>query len=380
MRLKQFFFFAPHGQGFLGPNLHGRGLLRVYAKELKVELPELEKKQNSVETLSLNQKSKENSFTVETSKNDIVTPSLHDILGIDVAQKKEKGPEHKPVEKRVPKEKALYPKKPKREITNTTQKIIAPNPLEENAQGNTKTLVKKDQKSISPLREIGKNCLLLLGEIKDTLLKNKRRKLSLAIFLALACLVIAFFTLRSLIIKKDSDLDIVSLPISQNKTREDSGDHDTLSQSSNMVNNTIGDPHETLEESEDRKIKDPDLTLNNDDKDSQLNKDSLEEQTKRYSSSIIAAPEKILEGAKEATLNISSSVEIRIIINGKQSYSGLTEAGVYNLVFNNKADLFIDDGSRVKLKYGDWDLGILGHEGRKRKIVLNARDNPNIED
>ena len=162
--------------------VHGRGLLRVYAKELKVELPELEKKQNSVETLSLNQKSKENNFTVETSKNDIVTPSLHDILGIDVAQKKEKGPEHKPIEKTVPKEKALYPKKPKREITNTTQKIIAPNPLEENAQGNTKTFVKKDQKSISPLREIGKNCLLLLEEIKATLLKNKRRKLSLAIF------------------------------------------------------------------------------------------------------------------------------------------------------------------------------------------------------
>ena len=146
-----------------------------------------------------------------------------------------------------------------------------------------------------------------------------------------------------------------------------------------MVNNTIGDPHETLEESEDRKNNNPDLTLNNDDKDSQLNKASLE-QTKRYSSSIIAAPENILEGAKEATLNISSSVEIRIIIDGKQSYSGLTEAGIYNLVFNNKADLFIDDGSRVKLKYGDWDLGILGHEGRKRKIVLNARDNPNVED
>ena len=75
-----------------------------------------------------------------------------------------------------------------------------------------------------------------------------------------------------------------------------------------------------------------------------------------------------------AKILISKDVVLKVVIDGKEVFQGTKTAGEYELKFTKKADIFIDDGSKVSMNYAGWNLGVLGHEGRKRRIVLNAQD------
>lgn len=74
-----------------------------------------------------------------------------------------------------------------------------------------------------------------------------------------------------------------------------------------------------------------------------------------------------------AKVDVLSPVEMKISADGKDVFSGIHNPGAVELSFTQKAEIVIADGSKVKLSYGGWDLGVLGTSGRKRKIILNAQ-------
>lgn len=77
-------------------------------------------------------------------------------------------------------------------------------------------------------------------------------------------------------------------------------------------------------------------------------------------------------GAAAAVLTLSEPIEIQVTADGQRIYSGRHEAGKIDIKFNKRAEIFVQDGSKAKLKYSGWEHGALGQAGRKRRIVLNA--------
>ncbi|BBH51761.1 helix-turn-helix domain-containing protein [Fluviispira sanaruensis] len=74
-----------------------------------------------------------------------------------------------------------------------------------------------------------------------------------------------------------------------------------------------------------------------------------------------------------AKLNVTSKVNIIVESDGKQIYSGTHPVGVFEIPFKQKAEITISDASKASLTYEGWDHGPLGYVGRKRKIILNAQ-------
>ena len=85
-----------------------------------------------------------------------------------------------------------------------------------------------------------------------------------------------------------------------------------------------------------------------------------------------AAPVVALSEIHKATLTITNDVGIQVISDGKKVISGVRPAGELPIEFRKSAEILVEDGSRVKLSYGGWEHGVLGHAGRKRRLVLNA--------
>ncbi|MEN9809792.1 MAG: hypothetical protein RLZZ488_1359 [Pseudomonadota bacterium] len=77
-------------------------------------------------------------------------------------------------------------------------------------------------------------------------------------------------------------------------------------------------------------------------------------------------------GAVAAVLTLSEPLEIQVTADGQRVYAGRHEAGKIDIKFNKRAEIFVQDGSKAKLKYSGWEHGALGQAGRKRRIVLNA--------
>jgi len=80
----------------------------------------------------------------------------------------------------------------------------------------------------------------------------------------------------------------------------------------------------------------------------------------------------VASGTTAAVLTLSEALEIQVTVDGKRIFSGKQNAGKMEIKFNKRAEIFVQDGSKAKLKYAGWDHGALGQEGRKRRIVLNA--------
>lgn len=80
----------------------------------------------------------------------------------------------------------------------------------------------------------------------------------------------------------------------------------------------------------------------------------------------------VAPGATVAVLTLSEALEIQVTADGKRIFSGKQNAGKMEIKFNKRVEIFVQDGSKAKLKYAGWDHGALGQEGRKRRIVLNA--------
>jgi cytoskeletal protein RodZ len=80
-----------------------------------------------------------------------------------------------------------------------------------------------------------------------------------------------------------------------------------------------------------------------------------------------AAFEQVLE------LNVSSDVEVRITLDGKKVDKTWFEAKSYRFNFNDRAEVYILDASKLDLIYNGKSLGVLGNPGRKRRILLQAK-------
>jgi hypothetical protein len=76
----------------------------------------------------------------------------------------------------------------------------------------------------------------------------------------------------------------------------------------------------------------------------------------------------------EATFVVLAEVPIQVNVDSEKGELKVMPAGTHKIQFTKTVELVIDDGSKVSLKYGNWDLGVLGMEGRKRKITLHSED------
>jgi cytoskeletal protein RodZ len=85
-----------------------------------------------------------------------------------------------------------------------------------------------------------------------------------------------------------------------------------------------------------------------------------------------AAVDTIGTGSSRARLRIVAPVELQVRADGQVVLSGLREAGEVELLFNRKAEILAGDGSLVDLEYAGWEHGKLGHDGRRRRLILQA--------
>ena len=83
------------------------------------------------------------------------------------------------------------------------------------------------------------------------------------------------------------------------------------------------------------------------------------------------APQILIE--RTAKVDILARVKIQVEADGKEVFSGYHQPGPLEFKFKDKAEILVYDASKVKLTYGTWDHGELGWNERKRKITLNAK-------
>jgi cytoskeletal protein RodZ len=77
-------------------------------------------------------------------------------------------------------------------------------------------------------------------------------------------------------------------------------------------------------------------------------------------------------GGSIAKLVISEPVDIQIRVDDGVVLDGRQSPGPIQVLFSKKAEIVVQDGSKVELTYGDWVHGPLGQKGRKRRIILNG--------
>lgn len=77
--------------------------------------------------------------------------------------------------------------------------------------------------------------------------------------------------------------------------------------------------------------------------------------------------------SRKAKLIVTGSVDLRIVTDGEIFFKGMQKIGEVEFSFKKDAEIYVRDGSRVRLEYEGWDHGVLGHQGRTRRLVLNAR-------
>jgi hypothetical protein len=77
-------------------------------------------------------------------------------------------------------------------------------------------------------------------------------------------------------------------------------------------------------------------------------------------------------GSSIAKLVISEPVDIQIRVDDGVVLDGRQSPGPIQVLFSRKAEIVVQDGSKVELTYGDWVHGPLGQKGRKRRIILNG--------
>lgn len=86
-----------------------------------------------------------------------------------------------------------------------------------------------------------------------------------------------------------------------------------------------------------------------------------------------AAPEEVPLVDRLAHVEILEPVRLVVESDDKTIFSGYHDEGSLEIFFKRQAKIQVSDGSKVKLVYGRWAHGELGTPARKRKIVLNAK-------
>jgi hypothetical protein len=72
-------------------------------------------------------------------------------------------------------------------------------------------------------------------------------------------------------------------------------------------------------------------------------------------------------------LKVTGDTEARVTLDGKKVDQTWYESNSYRFTFNERAEVYLVDASKVDLIYNGKSLGVLGNAGRRRKILFQAK-------
>jgi cytoskeletal protein RodZ len=72
-------------------------------------------------------------------------------------------------------------------------------------------------------------------------------------------------------------------------------------------------------------------------------------------------------------LKVTGDTEARVTLDGKKVDQTWYESNSYRFTFNERAEVYLLDASKVDLIYNGKSLGVLGNAGRRRKILFQAK-------
>ncbi|WP_338636419.1 helix-turn-helix transcriptional regulator [Spirobacillus cienkowskii] len=393
----------------LPPGLNGRGLIRLYARELGVSIPEFEafhhlqtimvEKQSESLMEASSKKSKyhpaaeesaevirsisrkeyqknaqsehpeyhsstsdEPSFAqarntkiyskplysqnnVTNASSPIVTPNIYEVLGLEVEEKATATKLN--VEAKTKETVAAKRTLPTAE---PIKKFTYP---QESIEDVEKNVVNKTE-IIEPKIQFKKDLNVSLNKNNHSEVMREKKKLKidlnpLQIIGVMGFMMIFIFVSLFLFSRNSGQIKVTNLTAKQIETN--------IGESESLTNSQISE-------------------YNSKDKKSAGSTEKLKDTASQTKTTTLSPSQKLsntLEVERIAKLNISSKVTITVEADGKQVYSGTRDSGVLDVPFKDKAEIVISDASKVSLVYEGINHGSLGYPGRKRKIILNAK-------
>ncbi len=324
IRVREEFLWAMENGNWdeLPPGVHGRGLVRLYAKELAVSVSEMDSPQR-------------NSGDDDTP---ISHSSLSHFLGIKTSSPK--GTTTKPVESYIQPE---VPSKPL--LPHMTPSFMSMETSETPTQA---TPHPSSYASASTLENISLPSQIQLPQYKNQILKTNTllKNLLPFFFTYKKWIVLAIaLTFITLIIVKTHVLNPVTLTYMEETP--------VMSQSPKL------EPTVPLAE------------------ESENNLNSLTPSTKEQiitKETVVNSPQDTPVSPHKSFLEVNEVIQVQVIADGKIVKSGKQEIGSIPLEFEKTLTLLIEDGSKVNLNFKGWELGPLAKNKRKRKIILHSKD------
>ncbi len=415
----------------LPPGLNGRGLIRLYARELNVAIPEFEafhhlqtvmvERQSESLMQSSSKKSKyhpaaeesaeiirsisrsdfqkgislDNDYqpshqTIPTEENHaatkvytrnqnnyannraahashggIVTPNIYDVLGIQVDEKSA------PVQQQASSKNAETNSKVSFQTLPTAEPVKLEHIIPKKEE---KFVAEEPQMEFKTIPQVQSAEAVISHDMplstaqeapqKEKIKKNFLDLNPIQILAILSFIMIFIFLSLFLYSRNTSQVKVTNLSAKQ--IESEVGDSEPLP--SSVVNSNIPQAQENQKTAE---VPPQTKTVAGDEK---VNALSTSQTT---STSAIEKNKTPVEIERVAKLNIAAKVNLVIEADGQQVFSGVHSAGVLDIPFKNRAEIVITDSSKVSLIYEGINHGIMGHAGRKRKIILNAK--PYIE-
>ena len=334
IRVREEFLWAMENGNWdeLPPGVHGRGLVRLYAKELGVSVSEMDSPQR-------------NSGDDDTP---ISHSSLSHFLGIKTSAPK--GTTTKPVESYIQPE---VPSKPL--LPHMTPSFMSMENSETPPQA-TPRPSSYASASASTLENIALPSRIQLPQYKNQILKTNTLLKSLLPFFFTykkwIALAIAL-TFIPLIIVKTHVLNPVTLTYMEETP--------VMSQSPKL--------EPTVPLAEESAV--PSV------KESENIHISLAQSTKEQISTkepVVSPSQDTSVSPNKSFLEVNEVIQVQVIADGKIVKSGKQEIGSIPLEFEKTLTLLIEDGSKVNLNFKGWELGPLAKNKRKRKIILHNKD------
>lgn len=402
----------------LPPGLNGRGLIRNYAKELHIPVPELEPKHTTTnfaqmeaaqqyqssqrgvpaakvlpsaapvslpkappqkwEDLSKKAEFKENPKVFKSKTSDIATPDVMSVLGMSegpktVEKNKEEVSQSAPVAEKV--EAPIEAPTPVEEHVHVQEPVSQVEPESVPASAfdlpdDVPPLSK--QPEIPEFNPESSPAAAAYLQNNEEVIKEKKRKstptTNFTIGIAAAAFIIGGIFLTRIVMtnvqkseSKVSTVVVEEAPISEREpedssTLEDGQENSVAMETKPIAEPEVVTPHPNLEQAAEPAVTSaPTLAV-----------------VETPAPTAAPATAKMGAGPRKAMLEITGAVKINVWVDGALVLTGIKDPGAYPLNFSKRAEILVEDGSQVTLKYENWDHGPLGTPGRQRRIVLNA--------
>jgi len=332
IRVREEFLWAMESGNWneLPPGVHGRGLIRLYAKELAVSVSEMDSSQR----------------TSGDDDTPISHSSLSHFLGIKTSAPKVTTT--KPIDSYIQPE---VPSKPL--LPHMTPSFMSMETSESPSQAIPKP---SSYVSASTVENISLPSGIQLPQYKNQILKTNTLLKSLLPFFFTykkwIALAIAL-TFIPLIIIKTHVLNPVTLRYMEETP--------VMSQSPKLES-TVPLTEESVVPSVEESENTP---------------TSLAQSTKEQITTkepVVLTSQDTSVSPNKSFLEVNEVIQVQVIADGKIVKSGKQEIGSIPLEFEKTLTLLIEDGSKVNLNFKGWELGPLAKNKRKRKIILHNKD------